>query len=663
MPFSAVTDLGSIATGIGSASDVTLPITADIAVGDLVVVAIELPGIPTIATVTTVTDSSGNTYVHVKSKRHSSGDNRYISQWACLGAGTAVTVAGGGTITATGSAATTSFKRLTALRVSTGGNTVTIDTGACPSNEGALTAAWDAGATGTRADPNELVVVHGIGRGFFAGGSPGNTPTTGYTETYNQYTSNIETVVEYEIYTADASTVSPGGTWADASYTWWMALAGAYILGSAIEEGLTPASTLDQAQPLAAWPGLTSATTTDAAQPLSARPDLDPATTIDAAQPLGGMVRFARAAVQGEPRPDVALYAELENAEGRAYRLDPDDLEAANRSTAIKFGTRLMEGYTSGSVSVARDIRKHWGDLQLNGTLRFVGEAARVAYEGRLSRFPASNAEGHRIGLEAVGWLTHARDRKRIYDPTGLRADEAIVDSAGLFCPLLNTEGVIASSTLVTHEPWDELTDPLDMWLELNAAELRQLAVWENRALVWEPLQLDRTDWVIRLDEGAKVDFEGPSIERLATGVQVEFEDSATSLPTIITPEDTPTLAVTDPDVLATLDGLDIVPTITLTRPNTVAGAERIGIAVLSDLIRPKHPCRATVRAHIRDRSGNWQQAWVPHAGQMVVIEDYDSSPPRLIHETSYDHETLTLTMDLDADAKTIDALIAQAGG
>ncbi len=442
--------------------------------------------------------------------------------------------------------------------------------------------------------------------------------------------------------------------------------------GTAITYTLDPATTTDEAQPLDYWVDtpieitLTPATTTDEAQALTYGVEtnitLTPATTLDQAQSLSYRVQIVRETVPGDPRPDLRLYGEIETRSGMV-RLDPDHPDPAYRLAGARFGTRLMEGFTTASVSVARDIRRPWPDLRLNGTFRLVGEAARVAYEGRMLRFPAQNDEGHRIGIEAVSWLTHARDRKRTYDPAGLTGSEAIIQSAAAFCPLLDTFGVDASSVIVTQEPWTDLTDPLDMWLGLNAEEVRQLAVWENRRLVWTVLDMEREDWVVRLDEGARVAFDGPSVEGLATGVQVEYDDVDTSTREVLTPETNPSLAVTDPDIIDRLDGLSIVPTITLSRGNTAAGAERIGVAVLSDLMRPKNPCRLTVRGHIRDSAGNWQQGWLARAGQSVVLEDYDASPPRLIHETAWDQETLTLTMDLDADSKTMDALIAQAGG
>ncbi len=437
---------------------------------------------------------------------------------------------------------------------------------------------------------------------------------------------------------------------------------------------LTPATTLDEAQPLdysvdtPIEVSLTPAMTSDEAQPLDyflpIEVSLTPATTSDEAQPLDYLVYHVRDAVTGDPRPSLALYGEIESRDGRVQRLDPEHRDAANRSIGIAFSTRLMEGFTTGTCSVRRDIRRHWSDLRLNGTLRFVGEAARVAYEGRLARFPANNEDGHTIGLEAVGWMTHARDRARTFDPAGLTCDQAIKAIAA-FCPLLNTEGVLPSSRLVTHPAWDDLTDPLDMWLELNAAELRQLAVWTDRRLVWVPLARDEAnaDWVVRLDEGASVNFDGPSTARLATGVQVQYDDVDTSLRTVLTPDTTPSLTVNDPDLLDALGEQRIVPTIKLARPNTAAGAVHIGVTVLADLNRPKNPCRLTVKGHVRDLAGNWQQGWLPRAGETVVIEDYDDSPPRLIHETSWTQDTLTMVMDLDANGQTIDSLIANAGG
>jgi hypothetical protein len=94
-----------------------------------------------------------------------------------------------------------------------------------------------------------------------------------------------------------------------------------------------------------------------------------------------------------------------------------------------------------------------------------------------------------------------------------------------------------------------------------------------------------------------------------------------------------------------------------LSTPTTPGQAREIGRLALLDLVRPKAAGAITVRGHLRDRAGNWQQAWKPRAGDTVSLTNLPNDAPRLITETAYDDETKTLTMTLDAPASALDAL------
>ncbi len=398
MPFSGATDLGVAATGIGATNVLTMTLSAAIAVGDLVIVNCEAPGDVTNpnATVTSVTDSGGNTYVHVKSKRHSDGGVRYITQWACLNAATAVSI--GGTVTFNLSHSTASFKRLTAFKVAAGG-TVVIDTAASPSNEGTGTS-WDAGATGTRAADDEIVAVFGIGRGTFSSGSPSNTPTGTYAETYNEYDANIETVNQYKIYSGDASTETPGGTWG-LSYTWWMALGGAYLLSGYV----------DVAASLTAIGTLTATGAyVDGAASLTAV-----ATLTATAEPVG---TFGPGGAGGAMGQDKTVTIRMQTLDGVWETVGTDRLRGVwpenDSYTADEWGPSKC------SFDLRRDPGAIFPDLSA-WTPCEVEIAGVLVWDGRVKETPVREVE-RVVNVQGAGWQYHLDDDQyeRVYAHTRL---------------------------------------------------------------------------------------------------------------------------------------------------------------------------------------------------------------------------------------------------
>ena len=122
-------------------------------------------------------------------------------------------------------------------------------------------------------------------------------------------------------------------------------------------------------------------------------------------------------------KPSLELHAEIDTADGLAqYRWGATERSAEDRPQAITCGSTLMNGYAQGACVLPRHINKDYSDLGLFDTIRFVGADGRVAYEGRGSRFPREASTVHRVNVEAVGWMAHAKDRKILF----LGADQAI---------------------------------------------------------------------------------------------------------------------------------------------------------------------------------------------------------------------------------------------
>lgn len=539
----------------------------------------------------------------------------------------------------------------------------------------------------------------------------------------------------------------------------------------------------------------------------------------------------------GPPRPrgfpPLELHAEVTTADGLAqYRWDANARDPTNRPQAITCASSLMDGFAGGGAVLPRDIHRDYPDIGVFAELKLVGTDGDIAYEGYLSRAPRSNDNGHRISVEAVGWMMHARDypitflgldmdmaqwvastqarqatlqaagfalkgagtvlsdktlsltfegswdvgaapvveswydtgasdligaiyyqlehganldpgepawqiainasttrdtgavdvwtgdlhpsgpdSDTLHVPGGRRFAQAILAFFGapggvegtqfnvdfttlqvignhgieligagpygilasdiirrvfaLGAPLIDTSTLTPTSHPIDQFAIRDLTAPYDIALVANQYERRLLQIWEDRKL-FNPSMPDvadtaTPDWVIRTDGPlpAKVSYDGPTVDGQRNGIRVQFQDIGDGTSKIIDPTTHPELAATDSRLAANQAGRRVWgKPIVLPNPNSETGAARIGRAVLDEYNRRRTPGRFVLPGYIRDHAGNWHQGWKVRAGQTVLVENDDSAPVRMIHEPSWSQDTRSLTMNADADADTIDAIL-----
>lgn len=108
-------------------------------------------------------------------------------------------------------------------------------------------------------------------------------------------------------------------------------------------------------------------------------------------------------------RPPLELDVEIETAEGAVFRLNADDLDAAQIPQGITFGTQRGDGFGTASFTLSRDILRDYPDINLLDTVRFVGRQGDIAYEGRIHSFPRTNDPEHQIQVSCVGWMTYLK--------------------------------------------------------------------------------------------------------------------------------------------------------------------------------------------------------------------------------------------------------------
>jgi hypothetical protein len=244
-------------------------------------------------------------------------------------------------------------------------------------------------------------------------------------------------------------------------------------------------------------------------------------------------------------------------------------------------------------------------------------------------------------------------------EPMGVAASDVIKHVIGKYCPLLNTDGVQATTYPIPHLVFREGTDPYDVVLDVNKYHLWQFGVFENRTFHYGPLDLTDYDWQIRLsDEGTTLTLQGDSTESVANGITVTFQDISTGNTNVVTPDQHAELRDTDPANPYNAHGIQHWEEVTLSAPSTVEGALQYGRAKLAEINQPKAPGSITVQGHIRDRAGHWQPVWKVRNGHRIAIVDHPNDPPRPVIETDYVHDTKTITIAVDSTFSRLDAAV-----
>jgi hypothetical protein len=247
-------------------------------------------------------------------------------------------------------------------------------------------------------------------------------------------------------------------------------------------------------------------------------------------------------------------------------------------------------------------------------------------------------------------------------DPDGLYASDVIADIIARFCPKLNTAGIQATTYVIPHLVFLEPTDPFDAISSCNAFHRWQFGVWENKTFTYGPTDLTDYDWAVDyFDPGVTVDLQGDSTDDGAfNGICVNYTDLATGNPARITPVTNTELADLDPENPANRHGIPHYDELTLSSPTTSDGAAQIGRMALAEKNTPKGQGSITIKGHLKDRAGHWQQAWKVRAGDRVAITSSTSlsDRPRLISETSWDQDSLTLTLSVESIPQRVDAFL-----
>ena len=244
----------------------------------------------------------------------------------------------------------------------------------------------------------------------------------------------------------------------------------------------------------------------------------------------------------------------------------------------------------------------------------------------------------------------------------GFAASDVIKYLAGLYCPLLNTAGVQDTTYPIAQLAFRDDTTPYDAWLRVNAYHLWKLAVWEDRTLFYEPIDLTDWDWEIRHDEvGNQIGLQGDDLAGLRNGIVVQYTNAATGTVERLYPADHAELRDDSIDNPYTQHGRTVYGSPYIVPfPTIAADALELGRLQLLEDNQAKAPGSFTVAQQIKDRAGNYQPVWKVRAGDRIRLTSSAnlSDRPRLIQETSYSHDGRSMTIAVDSTLRYLEAFI-----
>jgi hypothetical protein len=252
---------------------------------------------------------------------------------------------------------------------------------------------------------------------------------------------------------------------------------------------------------------------------------------------------------------------------------------------------------------------------------------------------------------------------RRGSDPGGFYVSDMMANIASRWTPKLDTSGIEDTTFVVPHASFLDDTAPYNAWQTLNAYHRWEMAVYEGRKLLFYPNDLTDYDWEVRAsDPGTTFQLQGDDYTHLCNGVTVRYTDLNTGYETRLSPDDFAELRDESPDNPANLNSRRLYTPMSLSVPTTQEAALQIGRTYLAEFNQAQAPGAITVQGHVRDRAGHWQQAWKVRAGDRLLISDLSNDAVRVVGETSWDHDSKTLTIAVDSSLKRLDPILARLG-
>ena len=239
----------------------------------------------------------------------------------------------------------------------------------------------------------------------------------------------------------------------------------------------------------------------------------------------------------------------------------------------------------------------------------------------------------------------------------GFYGYQLVTDIITRAAPLLSTGGIAQDSFVVPQMVFNTPTDADTAVQSVNQYYQNDYGVYENREFFWRPAATG-TEWHVRLNQGVQLQDQGPQIETAINGVVVQYTDAAGVTRYVGPPGyggDATSSSLQDTSSTNPCNeyGRKRWTLLQMLGLSTSAAAIDAGANYLQTSLVRTASGSVTVMGFAKDSNGREWPAWRIRSGDTVVVDDASDTSAHYILGTSYDHDSLTNTLTIDAPPDT----------
>lgn len=255
----------------------------------------------------------------------------------------------------------------------------------------------------------------------------------------------------------------------------------------------------------------------------------------------------------------------------------------------------------------------------------------------------------------------HGLTKRGTEPAAGFYASDVIGHAVRTWAPGLSLS-VDQTGFVIPHIAFLDYTTAAEIVREANRFHLNDWAVWDDKTFhYYEPGARGRT-WRARVGE-CNLQEAGPQVDKMWNGVLVSYPDVDGTTRTVgptgsVADATSASLTDSDPTNPVNVAGLRRWVKLDSSTVTTQAGAIEIGRRFLLQSAQINNSGQADLVGTVEDDHGVSRPAWQVRAGDYISFIDAADTSPRRIVRTSYDADSATCSVDLDAPPEGLDALL-----